>query len=368
MCELITYIFRNPSPAFHSVEEVFNAVIPEIAKQLPVSRMELPFPSCRGGVLKNLVSFRKEKNRLYHITGQEYYIALRTGRNTVLTIHDVGSAFSGKWLRDTLVRIFWFWLPALIARRITVISEFSRGELVKLVPFAACKIRVIPNPRNPAMEYLPKSFNAERPGILLMGTKSNKNLERIIPALKDIPCRLVIVGKLSSEQLSLLDKTGFYRESNPLLLMENEYHETPGLKSPKEPVPVSREDVRVNSAIRNTFANYHNLPYKEILALYRECDLLCFASTYEGFGLPILEAQATGRAVVTSTVASMPEVAGGGACLVDPFSVDAIREGVSKVIREEAYRETLISKGLQNVERFRVEKIAAGYLEVYNNI
>lgn len=393
MYKLITYIFRTPSPSFFSIEEVFSTVIPEVAKHLPVSRLELPYPSGFWGVLRNLATFRKEKNTLYHITGQEYYLALRTGRDTVLTIHDVGSAFTGKWLRDLMIRLFWFRIPARLARRITVISEFSKGELVKLVPFAAHKIRVIHNPLNPALEYQPKPFNTERPVILLMGTKPNKNLERIFPALKDIPCRLIIVGKLSDDQLTILNKHGFVSESDPLFpsplpaqLRHSGGHHAggpegiecsavPELKSPLGPdlseVGVNSEIGNPKSAIqiiRNTFSNYHNLPYKEILALYRECDLLCFASTYEGFGLPIPEAQATGRPVITSTVASMPEVAGEGACLVDPFSVESIRKGVLRIIRDSAFREELVQKGLRNIERFSREKIAADYLMVYMDL
>jgi glycosyltransferase involved in cell wall biosynthesis len=101
---------------------------------------------------------------------------------------------------------------------------------------------------------------------------------------------------------------------------------------------------------------------------YVDSDLLLFPSTYEGFGMPILEAQATGRAVVTSDVASMPYVAGDAACLVNPFSVDSIREGVLKVITEASYRDDLVAKGLENVYRFRPEVIVNSYFDLYREI
>ena len=72
--------------------------------------------------------------------------------------------------------------------------------------------------------------------------------------------------------------------------------------------------------------------------------MLTFVSTYEGFGLPILESQATGRPVVTSNVSSMPEVAGDAACLVNPYDADSIREGILRVINDDAYRKDLMGE------------------------
>src|SRR5262249_49098549 len=101
---------------------------------------------------------------------------------------------------------------------------------------------------------------------------------------------------------------------------------------------------------------------------YHEADVVLFASTYEGFGLPILEAQATGRPVVTSNLHSLPEVAGPAACLVDPFDVASIHAGVLRVLSEPLYRENLISAGFENVKRFTAQKIAAKYAALYESI
>jgi len=114
--------------------------------------------------------------------------------------------------------------------------------------------------------------------------------------------------------------------------------------------------------------NCFNLTYEEIIKCYEDCDILCFASTYEGFGMPIIEAQAVGRPVITSTVASMPEVAGEGAYLVDPYSVTSIKKGIEKVIYDTAYRNELIRTGKENIKRFEVGKIASQYLKIYEEL
>lgn len=96
--------------------------------------------------------------------------------------------------------------------------------------------------------------------------------------------------------------------------------------------------------------------------------MLCFVSLYEGFGMPIIEAQATGRPVVTSNLGAMAEVAGRGAHLVDPEESGSIRQGVVKILEDGAYREQLVEKGLKNVKRFRAETVAGQYMALYSDI
>ena len=101
---------------------------------------------------------------------------------------------------------------------------------------------------------------------------------------------------------------------------------------------------------------------------YAKCDMLVFASTAEGFGMPILEAQAVGRPVVTSQVSSMPEVAGDAAELVDPFDIASIRAGVRRVIEDARHREALVARGFENVRRFSPQAIAAQYAALYREV
>ena len=84
--------------------------------------------------------------------------------------------------------------------------------------------------------------------------------------------------------------------------------------------------------------------------------------------MPILEAQLTGRPVITSDYSAMREVAGDSACLVNPFSVESIRQGVLKVIQEDEYRKELVEKGTENVKRFSAHNVAKMYWALYQEM
>jgi glycosyltransferase involved in cell wall biosynthesis len=115
--------------------------------------------------------------------------------------------------------------------------------------------------------------------------------------------------------------------------------------------------------------SYHSgLSDAEVLEKYFEADIVTLVSTYEGFGMPILEGQATGRPVITSNLYSMPEVAGDAACIVDPFDARAMRAGFRRLIEDDEYRQALVAKGFDNVKRFDPDRIAEQYLALYQDI
>ena len=323
----LTLIFRKRLPQFNSIEEIFLQLLEQFKRQLDVHHIEVPNSGADPkSAFKNLQFISKNKSQINHITGHINYGALALGRKGILTIHDIGSAFYGASLHKLYIKIFWFWLPALMVRKITVISHFSKKELSELIPFAKNKIVVIHNPVNSNLQYCPKPFNEENPVLLHIGTKSNKNLERTIEALEGIKCRLLIIGALSEEQVELLNK------------------------------------YKIN------YTNRKHIPFSEIKAAYEECDLVSFASLYEGFGMPVIEAQAVGRPVLTSAIEPLNEVAGDAACMVNPTDVLDIRNGLVRIMEEEDYREELVRKGQENVKRFQLKNIAAKYLALYKEV
>lgn len=323
----INFINRKRLPQYHSIEGVFTTVMQVLEAKHPCIWTALKHAGASPVVLlKNMTSVKRRRHTVYHITGDVHYMALRLRRQAVLTIHDVGSAFKGSFLKRWYVRLCWFWLPAAFVRHITVISEFTKGELAAIIPFAKHKIRVIPNPVSAVFTPAPYVFNNQCPQLLCMGTKPNKNLERVVEAVRGLDCSLHIIGALSHQQLALLKRCNI---------------------------------------------NYNNslgLGQEALVQAYQNCDMLCFPSTYEGFGMPIIEAQATGRPVLTSHIGAMKEVAGDGACLVDPFDTDAIRAGIERIIGDDIYRAQLIAKGFENVKRFTLQRIASQYMDLYNEM
>jgi len=327
MSKKVSLFYRKRISGFNSIEEIFDGLHSQMAKKINVEKVEAPHATLSlRAVISNLKFLRNNKSQINHITGHINYAALVTGRNTLLTVHDIKSTFSNNIIKNLFLMIFLYWLPALIVRYITVISNQTKDEVIKYVPFAKHKIKVIHNPINPALSFVQKDFNASCPKILCVGTKENKNLESIFKAIDGLPCELIVIGVLSKTQKELISK---YNISSK---------------------------------------NYYDLNYLEVIEKYIECDILCFPSTYEGFGMPIIEAQAVGRPVITSNFGAMREVASDSACLVDPFSIAEIRNGLEHIIDNAEYRNCLIESGLKNIKRFHQDVIVHEYLSVYKLI
>jgi glycosyltransferase involved in cell wall biosynthesis len=104
---------------------------------------------------------------------------------------------------------------------------------------------------------------------------------------------------------------------------------------------------------------------EDLPALYAGARIFLFPSLYEGFGMPILEAMAHGTPVLTSNVTSLPEVAGDAAVQVDPLDVEAIAQGIRRLVEDAQLREACIRRGLDRVKAFTWERTARETLAVY---
>jgi len=121
-----------------------------------------------------------------------------------------------------------------------------------------------------------------------------------------------------------------------------------------------------NSKFRNDIVLKGFVSEDEKYSLLKNADVFLFPSFYEGFGLPIIEAQSTGAPVVTSNVSSIPEVVNSSAILVDPSSSQEIAKATYKLISDENFRSDIINRGFKNVKRFSWDKCAeeiANFLE-----
>lgn len=314
-----------------SLEKVFRLVEKDLDKEkFAASFQKLPFLSNVSGMIKNLIFFRRQTADIYHVTGQVHYIALiLPKRKTVLTIHDSRYLHARRGLRRYVLKKLLLDFPVKRLNYITAISETTKKEILAQTNCRADKILVIENPLDEL--FLTngkdeKTFDAENPNILQIGTSANKNLLNLIRAVEGLNCRLTIIGRLDAETRNLL------REK----------------------------------AVR--FENKSELDAEAVRDEYRTADLVSFCSTYEGFGLPVIEAQAMGKPVLSSDISPLREVAGGGALLVNPHDYKSIRTGILRIIGDKPLRENLRKKGLENIERFRPRKIAAQYEALYERI
>ena len=106
----------------------------------------------------------------------------------------------------------------------------------------------------------------------------------------------------------------------------------------------------------------------EMPHIYRMARALFFPSVYEGFGIPITEAMATGCPVVTTTQGSPPEVAGGAAVLVDPLNIDDMASGLERVLQDQELRAQLIAKGAERAPYFKFDRVADDTLRVFEQV
>jgi glycosyltransferase involved in cell wall biosynthesis len=321
------FLRASRSEAF-SIEEVFSTIMHAFPRDLRYEFVQLPFSGAGiTTLIGNIRNAHSQQGTVNHITGDVQYIALGLPASfTLLTIHDLRILELRSGLKQWMIKMLWFHWPIKRVRYISVISEATKRALLKHIKVDPDKIYIIYNPVSPAFTFTPKNFEPENHTILHLGTKENKNLERLITAIEGLTCRLRIIGKLTSEQKSLLRKN------------------------------------------KIQFTNSFDLTPNQIIEEFRHADLVSFVSLYEGFGMPIIEAQATGRPVITSNCSSMPEVAGEGALLVDPTSVEEIRAGILRLIHDESLRNSLIQKGLENVKRFDAKVIAEQYAALYRKI
>lgn len=322
----VTFFYRQQHCAF-SLEQVFADVRGALDPSLEQSEFYCPHRGASPRKMwENCQRALRHAGEVNHITGEVHYLAMALPRKgLVLTIHDTGDTnqFTG-WKRH-LFRWLWYEWPIRRASAVTFISRAAQQGVEKLVGGRIPHGRVIPDPVSSRLQFAPKPFPAQSPRILCLGTKPNKNIERMAQALRGLDAQLRIIGKLRPEQQQALEACG----------------------------------VRYSSAI--------NLSAAEVAAEYQQADIVALVSTFEGFGLPIIEGQAVGRPVITSSLEPMADTAGQGALLVDPHDPEAIRTGLQRLFTDAALRRQLIEAGLVNVRRFQPEAIARQYEAVYHS-
>ena len=308
-----------------SVGKVFRPIEIEMGKYAKVDSLELPIANYSfKGLWTNISYLRKHLKKASYdavlITGTEnYLLPFISSAKKVVVVHDVQSFFNNvSGMRRKLKELMFIKVLSK-ADKIVSISEQTQNELSAY----GFRSAIIYDPVSPTFTPVNKVFNKECPVVLHIGTNSNKNLHNTILALKGLKCFLRIVGKLSDENIKSLH--------------DNEIE----------------------------YSSCSNISDEDLLEEYRSCDIVNFPSLYEGFGMPIIEGQATGRVVVTSNISPMKDVAGGASVLVDPHDVLSIRKGYLQAINN---GDKYIEKGLENVKRFTVSSITSQYFNLIKEL
>ncbi len=256
----------------------------------------------------------------------------------VATVHDICYEFFPEYFErsEALQLRAAIRMTAHRARRIITVSETTKRDIIDVYGIPPAKIDVAYNgvdhgrfrPSGDGSGVLVR-YGIRSPYVLAVGNlQPRKNLGRLIDAFAmlrrsrpELPHRLVLVGKAA------------FRHS--------ETHERVRERGLED---------------RVIFTGY--VPNEDLPALYGNAAVFAYPSLYEGFGLPVAEAMACGAPVLTSDRASLPEVAGDGAVLVDPENTSSIQEGLLRILADPALAGTLAARSTQRAQTFTWESAA----------
>lgn len=292
---------------------------------------------------------KESKAQVYHVPQNGIGLPREKYCRYVVTLHDLIPYMMPDTVGESYKRQFTSEMPYIVenADKIITVSEYSKEDIVKFFGISQEKVVVtplaaddiyIPINHKLAKLFIHDNYEIHRDFILYLGGFSpRKNVLGLIQAYhqiyKKLPhlCDLVIVG-------------------------------TP--KDSHQEIASFIEKLEIKDRVKFTgFVPYAHLPY-----FYNSASVFVYPSTYEGFGLPPLEAMSCGCPTITSNVTSMPEVVGDGAVLVNPYDIEEISQAILRVLEDKRFAMHLILKGLERAADFSWEKTAAKTLQVYESL
>jgi glycosyltransferase involved in cell wall biosynthesis len=294
------------------------------------------------------LDLRRQKAALFH--APHYVLPPLTPCRAIVTIHDcihlrfpqyLPNRFGYAYARGSL------WAATRRANRILTVSEASKRDLLHYFRVPESKIDVIYNAIDERFDQAPSEDEINRVReryqltdrfVLYAGNiKPHKNLERLIEAFQIFrrggfeDVRLLVIGDQVSHYATL--RRAVHRH-------------------------------QLHKHVR--FFGF--VPDETLAVLYRLASVFVFPSLYEGFGLPPLEAMASGTPVITSNVSSLPEVVGDAAVLIDPYDVEAIADAMARVLGDDALRARLSAQGVARARHFSWERSVRRVREIYEEV
>ncbi len=292
---------------------------------------------------------KKAGAELFHTP--HYVLPGLTPCRSIVTIHDCIHLIFPQYLRRRFGHRYAraaFWIAVHRASRILTVSEASKRDILRFFQVPEDKVTVIYNAIGERFHHEPPAEDVIRvreryqlQGRFIMyagNVKPHKNLDRLIEAF------MVLRQDRGHGDLKLL---------------------------------VSGSEVSRSQSLRRAVHRYNLHKYVRFLgyqtedtlaALYRLAAVFVFPSLYEGFGLPPLEAMASGTPVVVSNVSSLPEVVGDAGVLVDPREPQSIAEGIHRVLDDETFRHELIQRGLVRARTFSWSASVKRIRDIYEEV
>jgi len=290
----------------------------------------------------------RERPDVFH--APHYVLPPATLCRSLVTIHDCIHLMFPQYLPNRVAYAYArasMWSAARRAHRILTVSEASKRDILHFFNVRPDKIVVVYNaiderfrvaPSDEAVARVRERYQLDHGFVLYAGNiKPHKNLVRLIEAFDG------------------LRRRGF--DDLTLLIIGDEISRLPSLRR-------AVHSHKLHKHVR--FLGF--LPGDTLAILYRLAAVFVFPSLYEGFGLPPLEAMASGTPVVTSNVSSLPEVTGGAAVLVDPYDVESIVDGIARVLSNPKLSEELRAKGIARAREFSWERSVARTREIYQEV
>jgi glycosyltransferase involved in cell wall biosynthesis len=334
--EFVVFCRPEDREALASLGENFRAVAERSGNYSVAEQFTIP------------LALRREGVTLFH--APHYVLPPLVGCRSVVTIHDCIHLMFPQYLPNRLALQYARTSISLAARRasrVLTVSESSKKDILRFVDTTPDKIDVIYNayderftvePREEEVVRVRERYQLHDEFVMYAGNvKPHKNLERLIEAFD-------LVRKRGLDHLKLV-------------LIGDDISKYTALRR-------AVHQHQLHKYVR--FLGY--LPEETLAVMYRLAGVFVFPSLYEGFGLPPLEAMASGTPVVTSNVSSLPEVAGDAAVLVDPYDAQAIADGIYRVLTDETLRHDLRKRGVARAGQFSWEQSVRRVHKIYMQV